>query len=687
MSTTETIRIEDLAKWSTGKRVETKNGPRNLRTAVPTDKFWSAWRSDKQTLKDAGISCNKNRMTGNWQVCWWMPLSEDDQRQLDDAQAASRAEDADIAIPSPTGLEYLPYQRAGIAYAASRPATLIADEMGLGKTIEAIGVINADTTIKKVLVVCPASLRLNWRRELEKWLTRPMGVAIVTGGKPKDWPAGQFSIVIINYDILSKHRKRIDEIEWDLLVADEIHYCKNQATARTKAVFGHKTKKGEVKQTPIKARQKLYLTGTPIVNRPLELWPLVESADPNGLGRNFFAFAKKYCDAHHNGFGWDFKGAKNLELLQRLLRERFMVRRLKKDVLTELPSKRRQVIELPANGATGAVAEERRVYDGHKAYIAEIEERLAEIEQMGEVELDDLRHTYGEDYVGELRRGLAASKKTAFTEMSLARHAVALAKVPKVIEHLETALEGGPVVCFGHHRDVIALIADHFGDQAVTLTGASSMEDRQAAVDTFQAGKAKLFIGNIQAAGVGITLTASSHVVFAELDWVPGNLSQAEDRCHRIGQHDSVLVQHLVLENSVDAEMVETLIHKQEVIDAAMNDLPARKPETTPEAAPVRPHRPETTTVTIQPDPKDEAAEALTAAQIEAIHEGLRLLAGACDGALALDGCGFNKFDSQYGKGLAANDSLTPRQALAGQKLCIKYGRQLSDDLMVIIKA
>ena len=487
--------------------------------------------------------------------------------------------------------------------------------------------------------------------------------------------AGQFSIVIINYDVLAKHRKRIDKTEWDLLIVDEVHYSKNPKAARTKALFGHKTQaKGDIKQTAIKATRKLYLTGTPIVNRPVELWPLLQVADPNGLGKNFFAFARKYCAAHQTRYGWDFSGASNLESLQQQLRAKLMVRRLKQDVLKDLPAKRRQVIELPANGSADVIAVERQIYDSHKSYIEELEARLLEAER----ECD-------QDLIDDIRSEMTVFNKTAFGEMSKARHETALAKVPELIKHLETALESGPVVCFGWHLDVIAEIADAFPGRSVVLTGQTPMEQRQAAVDAFQAGDVDLFVGNIKAAGVGLTLTRSSHVVFAELDWVPGNLSQAEDRCHRIGQRDSVLVQHLVLEDSVDAEMIAQLIVKQEVIERAMDREPEQQdtvatPQTAVKADP------RTTTIEVKPDPKDAAADALTAGQIEAIHIGLRSIAGVCDGADARDDQGFNKFDTRLGKELASRPELSPRQALFGQRLCVTYQRQLPADLVATIK-
>ena len=146
---------------------------------------------------------------------------------------ASRATRADVAIPAPEGLDYLPYQKAGIAYAMEREGTLIGDDMGLGKTMQAIGAINADPEARRVLIICPASLKLNWAKELRKWLVRPLTIGVADG---KFWP--NTDIVIINYDVVAKHRARIDAVEWDNLTVDECHYLKNPKAQRTKAVLG-----------------------------------------------------------------------------------------------------------------------------------------------------------------------------------------------------------------------------------------------------------------------------------------------------------------------------------------------------------------------------------------------------------------------------------------------------------------
>lgn len=585
-----------------------------------------------------------------------------------DAFAASSATDSSADIPKPEGLEYLPYQRAGIEFALGKDAVLIGDEMGLGKTIQALGVINSTPKAKRILIIVPASLRLNWQREAEKWLVnKDLSIGIAIGST---WP--DTDVVIINYDILTKHKAQLRKRTWDVLICDEAHYLKNPKAARTKQVFGDWRYKEKVwKIDPLKAKRRVLLTGTPIVNRPIELWGLANYLDPEEFN-NFFAYARRYANAHNNGWGWDFSGAANLDELQEKLRTRFLVRRLKKDVLKDLPAKRRQIIELPANGASKLVAAEQAAWSAQ-------EERLSALKlavDLSKVSEDPEAYQRA---VAALRDGATA----AFEEMSAARHDTALAKVDYVVDHVADAAESGKVLVFAHHLDVVAKLADGLrakGLKVVTLTGSDSLLSRQAAVDSFQQDdETKVFIGNIRAAGVGITLTASSHVVFAELDWVPANLSQAEDRAHRIGQTNSVLVQHLVLEGSLDQQIASQLVTKQQVIDAALDeevDLDFKVP-TIPvaeDATPISKREVEKF--------EKEKGHDISPEQQAAIHDCLRILAGICDGAFSRDEVGFNGVDTTFGHSLAAQGSLSPKQAFFGQKIIRKYHRQLPAALL-----
>jgi hypothetical protein len=427
----------------------------------------------------------------------------------------------------------------------------------------------------------------------------------------------------------------------------------------------------------------------------------------------------RYCAGYKGEWGWNFDGHSHLDELQTRLRSTIMVRRLKADVLTDLPAKRRQVIVLPSNGAAALIEAERAASARHEAdlFAAQVAVELAKA--------GDDEQAY-KDAVAKVR-GVV---QTAFTEMAKLRHDTALAKVPAVVERVLDAT--GKVVIMAHHKDVIAgiragLEEEHPGS-VVTLTGDDGMTDRQESVDRFQNDPAcKYFIGSIRAAGVGITLTASSHVVFAELDWTPGMMSQAEDRCHRIGQRDSVLVQHLVLDQSLDANLATTLVAKQEVIDKALDEATeikatqpfehnvdvefdldamlqvahaalaqekAREEEDRAQAAEWaaqaaeraeqarRDAQGERIERALTRQDLDEAAIQLSDDQMASIHAGLRILDGANqDRASEQNGVGYNKVDTGVGAALAALPELSKRQAALGASILRKYRRQLGDEL------
>lgn len=585
-----------------------------------------------------------------------------DGKAVEQVAAASRATDAEIDIPAPDGLAYMPFQRAGIAYALPRKGTLIADEMGLGKTIQAIGLINAEPSIRSALVISPKSLTTNWSRELRRWLVRSFHISRIAQAPADD------VISIVSYEEAKKYQQVLTG-HWDLLVVDEAHLIKSGKAQRTKAVHAI--------ARPVARR--VLLTGTPIANRPIELFSLLQVVDPEtwdppgrkrtegglmqdmpaGSGCGFFKFAKRYAGAVQGRFGWDFTGASNLPELQDKLRTTCMVRRLKKDVLTDLPPKRRQIVELQPDADQMAVAAENAAWKRHEE---ELEAARAEVE---------LAKAESEDAYDSAVKKLQAKTGAAFTEISILRHQTAVAKIPHVIEHAKLALEDGDakLVVMAHHHDVIDGIAAGLKDfGAVKLTGRDDIEDRQRSVDRFQKDpNCRAFIGSIQAAGVGITLTAAAHVVFAELDWVPGNVTQAEDRCHRIGQAESVLVQHLVFDGSLDARMAQVLVAKQKIADASLDKMPDRTPAIPGEAPATAGKRAEL----------DEIAKKLSPAKIAEVHNALRLLARMCDGAATEDAAGFSKIDVRIGHELAGRASLSPRQAALGWKLARKYRRQV----------
>jgi SNF2 family DNA or RNA helicase len=261
-----------------------------------------------------------------------------------------------------------------------------------------------------------------------------------------------------------------------------------------------------------------------------------------------------------------------------------------------------------------------------------------------------------------------SSEDVDFERMSGVRHDTALAKVADVVAHVADI--DHQVVVMAHHKDVVDGIKEGLeaaGKTVVTLTGDCTQSHRQNSVDTFQAGNADVFIGTIGAAGVGITLTSASHVVFAELDWVPGNVSQAEDRCHRIGQDSSVLVQHLVVDGSIDARLAEVLVSKQKVLDKALDNVVENNVSIEEIAIDV-----ESVEKVFKKSPKP-----LPANVVVALQDFVSVVAGVCDGAFEEDGVGFNGTDSNFGKSLAGQDQWTPAQQHAAKTMIKKYKRQI----------
>lgn len=709
--------------------------------------FWRLWNARKEDLIAAGYRVRKNDQDDSWSLHRYTAISGDELARAQRDLEQSRANDADIDLPTPPGYDLLPYQRAGIKYALERPRTLIADQMGLGKTIQALVAARASDGLPAIVIV-PASLKLNWAREASVWL--PEALSVILDGRPKpdiiqaldagapdkrlrkhisipSRPAAEPSellealkhpqrLLILNYDIAEAWLPHLRGATHTLksAILDELHYLKEPKAKRTKAV------RSLVAGIP----RAIGLTGTPILNRPKELLSQLEVL---GVVKELFGTAwnylQRYTDAYYNDFGWDFSGASNLDELQTILRSRVMVRRLKDDVLTELPAKRRQLIAIPPNKKIKKLLdEEREAHQRHERTIAAYKRDVARAKRLGD------RAAY-ERAVS----GLREARGVEFSEMSRIRRAVGVAKVPEVIEYLRTALEAGEkIIVFGHHKDVIAALRAGFDGSCVVIDGSTPVSDRQALVDRFQNdASVRLFIGNMRAAGVGITLTASSHVVFAESDWTPGVLAQAEDRSHRLGQRNSVLVTHIVWDGSLDAHMAQLVIEKQYIAEQALDthtpsdalravhgvsgtlEVPsgdAPEPSVAQEEGPsVAALRAEAQRARAQlmnrgvptaawqrtPEQQREHVESLiarrtsngeqrrlTPQQRKALHDCLRFIAGNDDDYASIqNGVGFNKADASIGHHLANLPHLEPHHDTIAQQLATTYRNQLPPHL------
>jgi len=422
------------------------------------------------------------------------------------------------------------YQEKGVSFIeAKNGRALIADEMGLGKTVQAIAWLQMHPELRRVLIVVPASLKLNWKREIETWMPNP-DVEILNSTTSYSITS---RIAVINYDILSSWLK--DLLLWkpEVIIGDEIQAVKSNKAQRTKAI----------KKLAKVVNHFIALSGTPIVNRPIEFFNAIQMIDPR-LYPNYWQFTDRYCGRKHTGFGWNVNGATNTKELHATLKSTIMIRRLKSEVLKELPDKIYSFFPLEMTT------------DGYREYKSAEKDLIAWIK-------DNKGRAAAE----------RASNATVLAEIEVLKQLAVRAKMDHAIKWIEDFLDTGEkLVVFATHKFVIEQIMLHFGRKAVKIDGSVSGSKRQLAVDKFQNdAETRLFVGNIQAAGVGITLTAGSNVAFLELPWTPGALVQAEDRCHRIGQKNSVTIYYLLAEDTIEERIAKLLDEKKEVLSRVLD--------------------------------------------------------------------------------------------------------------------
>lgn len=550
-------------------------------------------------------------------------------------------------IPIPEGCELMPFQKEGIEWAISKmrgeahipsKSVLIGDSMGLGKTIQAIGILNC-IQWSSALIICPASVRINWQREASKWLISKPEIGVVESGKIM--PSGD--LIICNYELAGKHED-IKGRHWDIIVCDESHYLKSSKAQRTKNVMA------------LRSNHFVFLTGTPILNRPAELWTIAHKCAPKAFP-SWWGYAKRYCDMKETRFGMDVKGASNLSELNQKLTSTFMIRRRKEDVLRDLPALRRQIIELPPTKEMRIVLDrENMQWKVHEETMAKLVARRDNAAMLNDET----------EYRGAARE-LKQAFSVAFAEMAKVRQEVALAKLPLCISHIKDTLESvDKVLVFCRHKAVAANLMTELSEHnPVVLMGDTSMKERQKSIDSFvQNPSVRVFVGSIQAAGTGVNGLQFSccHAIFVEPDWTPAIISQAEGRLHRHGQKMPVLVQHLVLESSLDSHMLKQVMAKQEIIDQAIDAAGGNKEEAKKK---------------LKVSYADDGAK-FTPTQRALLIKCLKVVAEKDkDGARQKNGEGFSIYHSQLGKQLAQKWELTNAEAGFAAMLVKRYRKQI----------
>ena len=437
--------------------------------------------------------------------------------------ALSAATDAELEIPT-LGGELKPFQRAGVRYLLEQRRTFLADEQGLGKTIEALATLEADTAYPAV-VVCPASLKLNWMREIRRWV--PGRSVQMLDGKRGD--LARTDITIINYDIVAGRLEGLTDLRPRAVVLDESHYCKNPRAQRTQAAQ-------QLSAAVPREGLVLALTGTPVMNRPPELISQLRI-----LGRlgDFGSGAQ---------FGERFRGPDAHKRLHWHLRARCFVRRLKSEVLPQLPAKTRAVVPVALDN--------------------EPEYRLAEEDVIAWLQSQPLD-------LHELdARVAAALRAERLVRLNALKLLAARGKLHGALHWIHDFLSSGePLVVFARHREIQRAVLERF-PAAFHVLGEDTRRARDQAVQSFQAGAqdgGRLIVCSIEVAGQGITLTRASNVAFLELDWTPAKHDQAEDRCHRIGQQDAVNATYLLAADTID-ETIATLLERKRAVIGAVTD-------------------------------------------------------------------------------------------------------------------
>lgn len=638
------------------------------------------FRSDKphwDLARDAQFF--KNPDTGEWftsdPMCATVLAQYGDQNvnaqlraaiaQLDAMYAASRALDADIEIPAPAGRSYFPHQRAAVAYAKTVlrlgdpalngdriPGMLLADAMRVGKSASTIGVINlVGEAFKKVLIVSPAGVKLGWYRELNNWLTASRKI-LIADSATSAWKFDVADISIVNFDVLKdlvewerrqsrdqravlKSLGRLDRA-WDLVVIDEAHYISNAQSLRSIVCYALLDR----------ARRKMALTGTPITNWIDGLYALIRALDPVS-----WPTPNRFKARYGSG-----KDARNLGELEKRLRSSIMCRRLLREVQPGLPLKMREVLEFSADdtAAIRAIQRETVAWERQRARLVALQ-AAAELAKASD---DQKAHA-------EASRLLGEGKRVAFTETAKLRHETALAKVPYVIDHVRTLIEDPAykVVVGAWHTDVIEKLAAPFGEKAVTVTGAvdASLKTvggretsaRMQRVDRFlEDPGCQVFLGNLVAAGMGLNLSSASHIVCAELWYVPWVMQQFEARCEHPTKQTSIFVQHAVLSGSIDARIARALVEKQSIIDKALDGVNKEEEVSVLD-------EPATKSLTRQMIERE--AEGLSVKAIRDIHKALKALTG------------MNDVDGVIARTLSGFSVLSARQAVLGAKILERY--------------
>ncbi|WP_375263944.1 DEAD/DEAH box helicase [Palleronia sp.] len=502
---------------------------------------------------------------------------------------------ADFDLPAPEGIDYLPFQKTGIAmFAEPGKSGLIADDMGLGKTIQGIGIINDHLRqrpdARNILVLCQANMKIKWCREIDKWKLDPDLKADYAMGSE----VPETDVVTINYDIAARNIEKLRQRRWDLVLTDEAHNLANEEAQRTQAVLGRLLGDTEAQSLLMATGGKIiHLTGTPRPNKVENLWPLLSSTAPHIWGRGPEArreFLNRYApptliqkEFSKNGRSWKRiiplpgKPMREKELQLRLRGSGCFVRRMKRDAKDlGLPPKFRTPLEMPI-----------KLSKEQQKQLTEIEVDFAAlVEEAGTGRGIKAGESKMASAVIDAVKG-AALHSPEFHENARLRKNLGLLKAPLAAQFMTEELKDDEdldpelrrkTVIFAHHKEVIQLIHKQMsegvkGDILIYDGSITSEKKRQAIIDRFQTDdRVRAIIISLSGAS-GITLTRANRMRVVEMDWLPSNMVQIEDRIWRIGQEQNVDIGYLFIPNSLDAQIGQGIIARMESEEASLNKL------------------------------------------------------------------------------------------------------------------
>lgn len=502
---------------------------------------------ENQLAKEAGLQWNADTLR-------WVTRNPDKAlglRQWADLSAERKFKKhfiTEYALPEqiiyPDHLSPRTFQIESAWHCVTRSPAYCADEAGLGKTVTSILCMN--TVPGKTLIICPPFLKYSWAFEIQKWLLRPATIGIMDGGKAisndKLWDA---DVVIVPDSLITNPllQSMITNRKWMWMFVDEAHRYKEATTQRTQALVGEEDDGRGIRHA---ATRIVLLSGTPIPNgRPIELYPLLSQLAPESIDhQSALEYGQSFCGAkrvvRYEGrkaiVNWDFRGQSNLNGLRAKLREKLMIRHLKKNVLKELGPKTRQIIFLD------------------------------EVKRLHELEKRVLTNRTLEELMGE---------DCELGDIATYRREVGEAKLEQAAAYIHDLLENSPdkLVVFAHHIDVVEGLQKALrGFGALMIRGGMTAKDKHLRAARFQSRpEHRLIVGNMDAMGVGLTLTQAPGVIIVEPSWVPGINEQAEDRVHRMTQKSNVYCRYLVLRNSLDERMLHSVLSKQDAINKVMD--------------------------------------------------------------------------------------------------------------------